>query len=690
MSTDLSEFYGSFFEESFEALDAMESELLNLNVGTPDPEAVNTIFRGAHSIKGGAGMFGFTELAAFTHVVETLLDEVRDGQRRVTHGTSDVLLRSVDCLREMLSAQQAGQAAEVSVWGGLREELAALLEVSDDASEQPEKSDAPRSPEEPGRGFRLTFTPHAHVLRTGNEPSRMFRALESLGKLTTWVDVSEMPTWDALEPEDSYLSWELTLIGDTSRSDVAEIFDWIDGECDLSITPLDANPSQVAPQGAPQVATIDEAGDVAPGTERPASGLPTTVPSAASDGKPRTGTSESSSIRVSIDKVDALINLIGELVITQSMLSRFGEDFDVTEVDALRQGLAQLARNTRELQESVMQIRMLPIKFSFSRFPRLVRDLSEKLGKKVELKLSGEHTELDKTVLEKISDPLVHVVRNALDHGIESPEIRRAAGKHEIGEIGLNAYHAGGNIVIEVSDDGAGINTERVHQKALAQGLIAANDKLTEEQVLNLLFHAGFSTADQVSDVSGRGVGMDVVRRNIKDLGGTVELRSRRGEGSTLTIRLPLTLAILDGQLVQVGSETYIIPLVSIVESLLARPERVNEIAGEAERYRVREEHIPVIRLYEHFGIEPASTDLTEGLLMVVETERGRIGLLVDDLLGQQQVVIKSLEANFYRVEGLSGATILGDGTVALILDIPGLVERYFERRPTRNLSVAA
>ncbi|MDH5660609.1 MAG: chemotaxis protein CheW, partial [Gammaproteobacteria bacterium] len=390
----------------------------------------------------------------------------------------------------------------------------------------------------------------------------------------------------------------------------------------------------------------------------------------------RKATTESSSIRVSIDKVDELINMVGELVITQSMLSQLGEgeEFGESEIEKLKSGLMQLERNTREMQENVMRIRMLPISFVFQRFPRLVHDLSGKLDKKIDLVLSGESTELDKTVMEKIGDPLVHLVRNSLDHGIEKPETRIAAGKPETGEIHLNAYHEGGNIVIEITDDGAGLNLEKILSKAKSSGLVSDNDNLSDEEIADLIFRPGFSTADVVSDVSGRGVGMDVVRRNIRALGGTVDVKTKAGKGSVFTIRLPLTLAILDGQSVVVGEEVYIVPLVAIMESIQVDTSLVSGITGQAEVYRLRDEYIPIVKLCNIFNVKPLHENMEDGLLVVVEAEGKKVALLVDDLLGQQQVVIKSLETNFKSIEGISGATILGDGTVALILDVTGLI----------------
>jgi two-component system chemotaxis sensor kinase CheA len=380
--------------------------------------------------------------------------------------------------------------------------------------------------------------------------------------------------------------------------------------------------------------------------------------------------------------------MVGELVITQSMLDQVGQNFDAGRMIQLRDGLAQLERNTRELQESVMRIRMLPISFSFNRFPRLVHDLSNQLGKKVELKLSGEHTELDKTVLEKMSDPLVHLVRNALDHGIELPEQRVAAGKSEIGMLKLHAFHQSGSIIIQISDDGAGINVDKVLQKAKNLGLVHSEENFPEEQLYELIFHPGLSTASQVSDLSGRGVGMDVVRRNIRALGGTIDVKSKPGKGSTFSIRLPLTLAILDGQLVRIGQEIYILSLLSIVESLRVNPKFVNSLAGKAEIYKLRDEYIPILRLYELFDIPATITKLEEGLLVIVEGDGQKVGLFVDELLSQQQIVIKSLESNYKQIQGVSGATILGDGNVALILDISGIIQLFHQR--THPLHYAA
>jgi two-component system chemotaxis sensor kinase CheA len=484
------------------------------------------------------------------------------------------------------------------------------------------------------------------------------------------VDTSSIPPAAHFDPEECYLSWKLSLMGDVTEEQISEIFEWVDGDCDLAINPITVENSEVIAAAQVETGTLESSAGMQaerqPATDRQAD-----------EAEPNQGERRAvaeSSIRVNITKIDELINMVGELVITQSMLGQVGselENVDSSKLEKLRNGLVQLERNTRELQESVMRIRMFPISFSFNRFPRMVHDLSSQLGKKVELKISGESTELDKTVMEKISDPLVHLVRNSLDHGIETPDVRVAKGKPETGIVHLNAYHKGGNIIIEVSDDGGGLPADRILAKARQRALVADDER---EKILDLIFEPGFTTAEELSDVSGRGVGMDVVRRNIRDLGGSIEVTSEQDKGSKFTVRLPLTLAILDGQLLSVGSETFIMPLVSIVESLQLDCNLINTVAGQAEMYRLRDDYVPVVRLCKLFGIKPKSMNLQDGLLVVVEQDGMRIGLLVDELLGQQQVVIKSLETNFRRVEGLSGATILGDGTVALILDVGGLI----------------
>ena len=649
MGISLEQFHQTFFDESFEGLDTMETGLLNLQNGEPDAETINAIFRAAHSIKGGSGTFGFADVAKFTHVLETMLNEMRDGRREVTGEAVTLLLESVDCLREMLGAVRAGTPVNAERVADVQRRLEAMLGQAVPTSTGAAKADAAAAP---NLGWIVRFRPGRDVFRSGNDPLRIFRELELLGEVEPVVDVTQLPTLEEIEPESSYLGWTLKVKSAAPFEKVNELFDWVRDESELDIQP-----------------------------ERPASGAAAQVESA----ERRTGgdrrataerrvSAEGASIRVDIAKVDAMINMVGELVITQTMLKQLGDNFDMSRLHKLYDGLSDLERNTRELQESVMRIRMLPISVAFSRIPRLVHDLSAKFGKKVELRMTGEQTELDKTVLEQIVDPLVHLVRNALDHGIEAPERRVAAGKPEAGILHLGAYHKSGNVVIEITDDGAGLNKEKILNKARDRGLVKPGETPSDDQIYELIFLPGFSTAEAVSDVSGRGVGMDVVRKNVQKLGGTVDIGSTPGKGSRFTVRLPLTLAIMDGQSVAVGDEFYIVPLVSIVVSTTVKPGMVNRMAGRGETFRFRDEYLSVVRLHEVFGAKARAQSLEEGLLVIVEADGRRVGLFVDELLGQQQAVVKSLEANYRRVEGISGATILGDGSVALILDVPGLI----------------
>ncbi len=682
LDADMAEIAQLFIEESMEGLDTMESSLLELHSGEADPEVMNEIFRAAHSIKGGGATFGFIEISEFAHRVETLLDEMRQGERAVTREIVDLILQSVDCLRDMVSGLAEGSDIDTSAADALAGKFDSLLAGEEPPEETPEQSaDAPAvdSTDDEIVGWNIVFEPAADLFQSGNDPLRIFTELATLGDIKVEALGADSLDFDTLDPGKCHLHWRIKVFGSVKREQIDELFAWVADECSLEITPI----RPVAP--AAEMLVIDPVRDENRAAEpettekAPVKGKADATGQPKSRARPKSKKTESGSIRVNTDKVDALINLVGELVITQSMLNRFGQGFDFTQIEALKKGLEQLRRNTRELQESVMQIRMMPISFAFSRFPRLVRDTSAALGKKVELQLHGEGTELDKTVLEKIGDPLVHLVRNSLDHGLEPPDTRKAAGKPETGILSLSAYHEGGNIVIEITDDGAGINRDKVLAKAIERGLVQEDEELSDERIHNLIFLPGFSTADTVSDLSGRGVGMDVVRRNIADLGGHVSVRSEVGQGSTFTIRLPLTVAILDGQLVDVGRQTYIIPLTSIVETVQTSPELVNAVNGHDELFRLRDEYIPIIRLHQLFGVPAANTNVKDGLLVIVESGTQRAGIFVDRLDDQQQVVIKSLEKNFRQTAGISGATILGDGTVALIIDVHGLMQLFFE-----------
>lgn len=691
MSVDMAQFRQVFFEESIEGLEIMESGLLNLNDDATDLEEINTIFRAAHSIKGGSGTFGFLEVSSFTHLMETLLDEMRDGRRQVTSSAVEVLLNAVDCLREMLAAIQSGTDVDINRVAQHQSALEIELgnSYSDAGCTAPSTENSRNESHDSAAkaGWRIVFKPYPDMLKTGNDPVRMFRELDALGSLTVKVDRSQLPSIDQYDPECCYLSWDLSLVGDLARPQIEEIFDWVEDECALEIKPL--KPVQGSPASqAPVVEPSIQSTSSEQASDRIGS-LKTTTSEISPGGGNTTGAAKSAgTIRVETGKIDSMINMVGELVITQSMLSMLGEDFDMSKLEDLRTRLAQLERFTRELQESVMNIRMLPISFVFSRFPRLVHDISKKLGKKIELKLSGETTEVDKSVIELISDPLVHLIRNSLDHGIEMPEQRKRAGKPEVGTVHLNAFHQGGNIVIQISDDGKGLDRERILSRAIERGLVDPNANLSPQQIHVLIFEPGFSTAEAISDISGRGVGMDVVRRNVEELGGRIDITSEVGKGSTFSICLPLTLAILDGQSVRVGDEIFIIPLVSIVESICVREEMLHRLAPKGEIFKLREEFLPIMRVHEIFGIETnKKRALTDGLLVVVEGQGKRCGLLVDELLGQQQIVIKSLEANYGRVQGISGATILGDGSVGLILDVAGFI-RLASQQLTNNGSL--
>lgn len=679
MSIDLSQFIPSFLEESFEGIELMESNLLNLEAG--DGEAINTIFRAAHSIKGGAGTFGFNKITEFTHLVETLLDEMRDGRREITSKDTELLLVSVDCMRILLEAaredKEYNEEKINETIALLTLTLAAENVINDNASTKNENNFPIKKTSE--KIWHIQFIPEHHLVKTGNDPLFLFNALSDLGELSVEAKTDELPALNEMDAEELYLHWHLELTSNVNEDDIREIFEWVEDDCTLEIeavlTSPEANDADIANNLLPNDDSLPVDNTAFKQSPPSANQASTITEKNKTKSKQDVG-----SIRVGVDKVDTLINLVGELVITQSMLSELGNDFEISKLEKLTSGLEQLLQNTKELQESVMKIRMLPISFAFNRFPRLVHDLSIKTGKEIELIIKGEQTELDKTIMEQIGDPLVHLVRNAVDHGIESSATRVANGKEKTGTITLDAYHQGGNIVIEINDDGGGIDREAVLNKAIEKGLVDSSSTLTDSQVFDLLFEPGFSTAKEVSDISGRGVGMDVVKRNIQSLGGRIQVESEKGKGSKFKVNLPLTLAILDGQLVRVGREVYIIPLITIVESLQAKTELINRVSGDMIVYRLREDNVPVIPIYQLFNLPAESKDVDNALLVVVEADGQKIGLMVDDLLAQQQVVIKSLKDNYQQVNGISGATILGDGSVAMILDIPGMIAMAMKR----------
>ncbi|THB66012.1 MAG: chemotaxis protein CheA [Gammaproteobacteria bacterium] len=680
MGINLEQFHQVFFEEALEGLDSMESSMLAMEEGCDDSEEINAVFRVIHSIKGGAGTFGFAHIADFTHVVETLLDQVRSGEREITKEIIALLLKTVDCVREMVETSQSGGDADPDLGKDIIERLNQILNKSTSSEAKESLKQESAEAEFAGIGWQISFVPHKQMLQTGNDPVRMFQALSELGEISTSVDITELPNLHSLQPEESYLKWKITIKSGCREESIREIFEWVEDECDLEIKPLNneeqQEQSEIQEAENKELVRVERRNDPENDRRKDDDRRKTNYGRRKSDSAGGT-----SSIRVGTDKIDELINMVGELVITQSMLGVLGDGFDMSKLEDLQDGLTELERHTRQLQESIMRIRMVPINFVFSRFPRMVHDLSEKLGKKIDLRISGETTELDKTVVEQIGDPLTHLVRNSVDHGIEMPEERSASGKPEMGEVHLNAYHKGGSIIIEISDDGAGLNCEKIRNKAISAGIISENDELSEERIHELIFHPGFSTADVVSDISGRGVGMDVVRKNIVRLGGNIEIKSKQGHGSIFRISLPLTLAILDGQIISVGKEKYIVPIASIIESIQVKPDMVNKVSGKGEVFELRGEYLPIVRMHEFFEVEEGYIDeLEKGILVVVEGDGRKCGLFVDLLLGQQQIVIKSLETNFVRIQGLSGATIFGDGSVALILDIPGMVRQATER----------
>ena len=687
---DLSQFYQVFFEEAGENLETMEQKLLNLDLETADDEELNAIFRCAHSVKGGAATFGFSDVAELTHQMETLLDKLRRRELVPTAAMVDVLLTSGDALKAQLARHQGNGGDEVDTT-----ELLFSIRNLVEGGGSPVAASASAAP---------TPAPVAAPAAPAAKPVSNARSLElTLGPLSdpavaqNLVDLfKEITNLGTIEPLDAGREADgmrrFKVITTSSDDDLYDLFGFHVDRESVQLAPLgDGYGFHAGAPGAPQAETASaELGygffEDAPGaptdagastsTASPAAKAPTAPkPVAAAKPEKAAAATESSTLRVSVDKVDQLINLVGELVITQAMLAQTSKGVDTSQHQQLASGLADLERNTRDLQEAVMGIRMIPMSLVFNRFPRMLRDLASKMGKKVELVQVGDATELDKGLVEKITDPLTHLVRNSCDHGIEMPAERLAKGKPEAGTITLIASHQGGSIVIEVRDDGKGLNRNKLLSKARERGL-DVSDAMSDSEVYALIFAPGFSTADQVTDVSGRGVGMDVVKKNITALGGTVEIDSAEGYGMTVRVRLPLTLAIMDGMSVGVGEECYILPLNSVVESFQVKPGLIKTIGGSGRVVEVRDEYMPVLDLERVFNVPRFDFDSASSIMVVVEAEGGRVALLVDELLGQQQVVVKNLESNYRRVDDVSGATIMGDGRVALILDVGSLIRR--------------
>ncbi len=668
---DLEELKLMFLEECLENIELLEQGLMRMGEGDSSADTLNEVFRAAHSIKGGAASFGYQPMSELTHHMETLLDEMRAERRAVVESDVDLLFAGLDIVQTILEDSRSGDAGDHEK----RLETQAKLEASvvngsgadpaADSSGNTTATDTTEPVADVAPDWTLSFVPDREFLKRGNDPLLLLREVARLGPLEIKPDCTDLPAWADYDPALCYLQWSGELRGGVPEAEIREIFEWVEDDCKLDITAIPVPDTDVP--AAIQTSAESPVSDAPAATGAP--GKKPEKPAAAKEGAAKSGGGESSTIRIATDKIDQLINMVGELVITQSMLSRVGDSADPIDVQELRERLADLEHHTRDLQESVMQVRMLPISSAFSRLPRLVRDLSKKLDKDVELVMEGGTTELDKTVLERMVDPLVHLVRNSLDHGLETPDERTAANKSVTGVLELSARQESGNVIIEIKDDGRGINCEKILGKAREKGIVHPDDDLSDDQINQLIFAPGFSTAEQISDVSGRGVGMDVVRRNIVDLGGRVHVHSKFGTGTTVEIKLPLSLAILDGQLVRIAEQVFVIPILSIVETMELAQTEFTTLPGAGDVCRFRGVYLPTIDVAQQFELnapEPAR------MVVIVETHKQRCGLLVDDILGQQQVVIKPLERNYKPVEGLAGATIMSDGAVALILDPNG------------------
>ena len=697
MNIDMSQFFQVFFDETEELLAEKDRLLLAIDLESPDMEDIDAIFRAAHSIKGGAATFGLADMTEVTHILETLLDMIRKKEIALTAEHVDAFLAAKDVLKMQRDGHRHGASVDQEA---VADVMVRLQSLAQEAAQQ-----------------KAAGGVHAPALATASAPASVL-----MNATPTAVTVPgrririELP--DVPQKDVDALAVEMGLLGTLetiplenghqgfilstteSMDDILAICSFVLNPDDLKIT--EEAPAEVKAENATVPAAGSETAIQAYGffepvaQDMPASGAPAAAkPQAQADtGKatpaktPRqqpekiaVSSQESSSIRVGVDKVDQLINLVGELVITQAMVEQLSGILDPMVYERLLSSVSQLKRNTRDLQEAVMSIRMMPMDYVFSRFPRMVRDLAVKLGKKIDFVTHGAATELDKGLIERIIDPLTHLVRNSVDHGIEMPDVRLANGKNEAGKLTLSAAHQGGNIVIEVSDDGGGLNRERILAKAMQNGL-PVSDNMPDSEVWQLIFAPGFSTAETVTDVSGRGVGMDVVKRNITAMGGVVDIRSARSKGTTISISLPLTLAILDGMSIKVGEEIYILPLGFVIESLKPSPNDVKEITGQGRVIKVRGEYLPLIPLYQIFNIQARYVEPSDGIVVILESDGNKAALFIDEMLGQQQVVVKNLESNYRKVPGISGATILGDGGVALILDVSAIV------RSSRTLNV--
>ncbi len=718
----------TFFQECDELLADLEAKLLDLESGAGDGETINAVFRAVHSVKGGAGAFGLDALVRFAHVLETLLDELRAGRKPCDELTVRTLLRASDLLADHVAAAQGvGPEVDEARSAGLVAELETLTHgegapapappagEEDDFGFQPVAFELPsldlpslgRPEIPPTRGWRIVFRPHGRMYANANETGLLLRELGRLGPLVAELDDSAVPPLDALQPEENELVWTLTLDAPVDEAAVREVFDFVEGDCDLRIEPLAASASALPELPQPAAAPADDidiaallaqaqgepVAVAAPAPEAPSPVVAPTVapPAPAPVAAAAPAAPAPTTIRVDLERVDRLINVVGELVIQQAMLAQRVTESGLARSSGISVGLEDLELLTREIQDSVMAIRAQPVKSVFQRMPRLVREVADMTGKRVRLVTEGEATEVDKTVVERLAEPITHMLRNAIDHGLETPADRLAAGKPEEGVVRLAALHRSGRIVIEISDDGRGIHRERVRGIAVSKGLIAEDAALTDDEIDNLIFLPGFSTASTVSDISGRGVGMDVVKRSIQSLGGRISISSNPGKGSTFTLSLPLTLAVLDGMVLGAAEQTLVAPLSAIVESLTPKAGDVHYVGGRDAVIRFREAFVPLVDVACIMGFRDQPAPAGQGVAIVVETESGaRAALMVDAIHGQRQVVIKSLETNYQQVEGVAAATILGDGRVALILDIDAVVANARRRSAAADLKLAS
>jgi two-component system chemotaxis sensor kinase CheA len=709
----------TYFQECDELLASLEEGLLSLEAGEADSDTINAVFRAVHSVKGGAGAFGFQAMVGFAHVFETTLDAMRSGKLDPDPEVVKLMLRAADVLADHVAAAKGEGTVDEARGHAMADELAALVAPEGGAPRTTPASPAhdedggdewgfkplkfgDDEPAAASAGWRLVMRPTKAMYAKGHDALLFLRELSRLGPTATTLDTSWLPNLEGLDPEESYCTWTVELPAETPEVAIRDIFDFVGDDCPIELTLSGANVVE-APTVAP-AAPIDidallnsvrtptaEREALEGGAEKPAAAAAPAADKGASKNVPAPA-GAGATIRVDLERVDRMIDLVGELVINQAMLQQRVMESGAARSSTIAMGLDELEQLTREIQDSVMAIRAQPVKSVFQRMPRLVREAAGATGKQVRLVMEGEGTEVDKTVIERLSDPITHMLRNAIDHGLESTEERVASGKQEEGTVRLAALHRSGRIVIEVSDDGKGINRPKVREIAVKKGLIAPDASLTDEEIDNLIFLPGFSTATTISNLSGRGVGMDVVKRSIQALGGRITISSIPGKGSTFTLSLPLTLAVLDGMVVSVGEQTLVAPLTTIIETLRPKPEEVRRLGPRGAVLAVRGSHVPLIDIGVALGQRSEPIDPTQGVVLLVESEvGGRAALVADEIQGQRQVVIKSLEANFQRVEGVAAATILGDGRVALILDVDAVVEKMFsDRRDAAPLAKAS